>query len=801
MAITKELNGIDTEKSAPFTFDESFIETFNSMIESYDNTVDELSKVSSSINNEYGICNCSYKMRYITPSNVSTYVSNLVKAFENRLLYPNNVGDIEMFTVASVKRFIEDNNCVPFESSSIMGNSKYINPKTATLKDLLLFCENDVIPISVYSRYELSERVKSVQSDAKLIEDMHFTAVMKNIVSKIPSIITDSKTDMMRIPVIRKYLALFIEEFILFACTLNEITARSIISYCVPKVSYNLKKNDSENVVTECCLLKTNNFVIRNKIPFNCNMRDVVLQDVTPTFKDTKSALNFILKDSRSPISVLVNRYCPDDKDSNAYNDCELISQMFINKVDFGFNGRCSNTDGAWFQRNGDIRHIDPYDQADFHTDVNWLDKIAYGNNYLDCNYRNDAVGNNNMHPIVNTLDMLYRIFGGCKLKTNEELSCNIKRVANVMCSIISSYPDGRIENHELVRDILAVLGEILTRNMLRLYDNNTQVFVCDDQMNDTMIPGYLYAESFILEADDNGTPAPAVSVPNNGNNNQGKVNQMKQKISELVRRFSMWVTDQLGKFSQKFNKDHEKEVAWIKKNDQLNKQIGEALNNRSFPITITNFPVFDIPAREISNVKVNEVVNKWLNSTDPIDPKLVKKELYPGGESIANQIVNMKSEADEIAALTNYILFKQITPKATNNQAQQLNQTMWNGLLKDLLETGKLIESETRAISDDLKKACNTLQNKIRQEEVNQSNNQQQNDTQKNTDGRAAQLFNIVQGVSKTYYVTLLNVLRSKFYAVNYKLYRDIVMSYNQRNTTQTTQQPQQPQNNNNVQ
>lgn len=583
-----------------------------------------------------------------------------------------------------------------------------------------------------------------------------------------------------------------------------------MISYCHPEPSYDMKEKNVEEstlitvqgvssnvtgVVTECCLLRTNDMVIRNKIPFNCNMRDIVIQDTNPKFRDTESALKFIVKDSRSPISILLNKYLPEDKrEYEYYNDIDFVTRLVFNHFSHGDMPESTNS-GAWhYPKDGNIVNMDPYDLAGFHTEVNWLDNIAYGNNVLDCNYRKDAVGNNKFHPISNTLDTIYKMFSTCNINTNEDLAVNIMRIYNVMLSIIRMYPNNNRPNHELVRDVLCVFGEIFTRSILKLYRNNTVVIDCSDNMTDTMIPGYLYTESFVMEAEGdnktpNGAPTPTVSVQNGTNKNT-----LKQKSSVIVNKFKEWTMNTLSKFSLKFNEDHKREVEWIKKNSDLNNKISESLNNGSFKPNVSNMPGFNIPAQELINdIKVGDVVNKWLNSQDPINPAMIKKELYPGGEAIASQIANMKSEAEEIAALSNYILYKQTTPKPPYSGI--LTKKLWDDLLKDLTETGRLIESTTKKISDELKKACDTLQNKIRQNEVNR--NTDNNSNQNNDSGdRATQLFNVIQAVSKTYYVTLLNTLRSKFYAINYKLYRDIVTAYNQQSSSNNNQ----PQNNNSV-
>ena len=96
-------------------------------------TSQDLNKVKSLIDKDahHGVCNCSYKMRYITPENVSTFISNIEKAMANKLLKPK-MGDCDLFAVSSVKKFLEGNGCVPFDAFSLMGNPGADIPKGAS---------------------------------------------------------------------------------------------------------------------------------------------------------------------------------------------------------------------------------------------------------------------------------------------------------------------------------------------------------------------------------------------------------------------------------------------------------------------------------------------------------------------------------------------------------------------------------------------------------------------------------------------------------------------------------------------
>lgn len=999
--------------SYEFSFSQSFLKSFNDMISSLDENMDKLTKGCNSFNCEYGICNHAYKMRYITPNDVSTYVSNLAKVFNNHLINMN-VDDIEMFTVVSVKKIIEENDCAPFENTTVNAGA-YINPGKYTLKDLLVLSANDIQGSEIYSTYELEKRCETLKTDVSKMTNLHFVANMKNIVKGLPRIINGMDGEIRYSKSMNNIFRMFIEEFILFACSLNNITIINMIDYCAPQQTYNFKQpepdhgeyieccgesvdvsskspvyvsffsrvahpslfekvirkvtnskyshvsisfdphlkemysytgpseiddndarlalkketifenrfdkdeicvyclyidNDAvlkmeesikdaiskktkydvgscikkllgldrlsrpsltksicstfvqqlltnatnrsvtnknipspsdilisfkyqpeccfevyngivndynvdkvinkqnkivkkknthafDEVVTECCLLKTSEFTVRNRIPFDCNMRNVVLCDTNPDFVDTEAALDFIIKDSRSPICILLGKYLPDNYRHDSGDVC-AVSNLLVNmhNCDRRFNDEelsCHHTKNTFFN-----------------TDLSWLNNIVYGNSFSDCNYRRDGVGNIHTHPITNTMDMIYKMFNPCSITTNEDLSVNIMRVYDTMKCLIM---DNRIE-YNIGKEILVLLGEIFTRSILKLYHNNTTVISAGTECYCNKC--YFQLESFVLEggtAQSNPAPTPAPTAnsnpapasnptPNNNGTNNGSqpapqvsvnntnVSKIKQKTSEIINKFKQWTIQQLSKFADKFNQDHKMEVTWIKNNSVLNNRISEAIGNGQYSPTVTNMPKFDIPAQDIiNNIKVNEIVNKWLNSTETIDPVKIKKELYPGGDAIAGQIASMKTETGEINALSNYILYKQITPKA--GYSGKLKKEDWDGLIKDLTETGNLIENTTKKISGELKTACETLQSKIRQSEVNKNTNKT-DDTNNNPDNsgsRADQLFTIVQSVSKTYYVTMLNTLRSKFYAINYKLYRDLVTAYNQQSTNNNNQ------------
>lgn len=791
-----------------FEFDSSFKETFNAMIEVFSKSMDRLNKVSSgkTINSEYGVCSCCYKLRYITPSDVSTYISNLIKALDNGLFH-DRISDAEMFTVASVKRFIEANGCEPFESSSVLDDAhRYVNPKNQTLNDLAFICENDTCEVAVYSRGEMAKRIELMSDDVKKINDMHFVANMKKIIASLPSIIEKSDCMCCSGTLYLLTLTQFIEEFILFACTINTIAVLQLIGYGHPSVEYTVKPKDenSEDLVTECCLLKTNDYMIRNKIPFNCNMRDVVLQDVTPNFKDTHDALHFIMRDGRSPISVLVNRFAT--KEANSGYDYELVGSMFL-----GIKHHHGGS-GEWHTKDGNVTTDCPRCVNGFRNKPAWIDTIAFGNNYLDGNYRRDAVGNNHSHPITNTLDTLYKVFGGCGLKTNEDIANNIVRVACLMREIIREYKQECVENYDLTKDILVMLGEILTRNMLRLYYNNTRVYAYDDNMPDAAAPGFICMESFIMEADGDTTTTTATTNNTAGqttntqtNTNSGNTNgkttvsftqngqetktALNVKASAMIQKFIQWVRTQLSKFSENFNKNHKKEIEWIKNNAQLNKEIGDAISKGTFTPNVSNLPKFNIPADKlIKGAKMFEFVQQWADVSKEFNA--VQAAIKATGLDV-NELKQLAAVgSDQKAqneALLNYTLFG--TFKKPQSYTGPLEAKQWYELCDDLLNTPDMIAKITKANTDDLTKATDFIQKKLQQLEMATGDQLQKNEPEIK---RCKEINKIIQDTTKSYKVMMLNAMNNKFYSTNYTIYREIVAGYKQqsKNSTETTTQ-----------
>ena len=937
----------DSRTAKPFKFSDSFLAGFNSLITTYDKKIEDLNKVKSLIDKDahHGVCNCSYKMRYITPSDISTFISNLERAMENHLFKPHT-SDCDLFAVESVKRFLKDNGCIPFDAPSIMGNPGADIPKGATLADLTFAAESECFNLLVYSKYELDKRVDCMREDIGKIQNMHFSAAAKSFVQKLPGIMDKKASFVMSDSLLAKACEVYIEDFIMFALRLNLCTVLQMLAYAVPRVAYkneptsdqsNESANNSDNwdenndffqqeavdetatapiyfifskgktpiiseairkvtkseyshasiafdaslnpmysfgdstkpdtyqsgkwgfkkedihgnayndievavygayidkqnveklkeivkdfeshktsfdkrilvnklirldvkpgknkykqvcstfvdylmneigikqgsktlmspedirssiskcedsvfevysgkgndysakktekdmaekgakattkrfdeVVTECCtgFLKTNDYVITNKIPFNCNMRDVVLQDMHPQFKDTISALKFIMNDERSPVHQLVIQYYTEPIDEY---DPEQIIKMFFgcprhNHWECDPNSRDALANNA----------------ANMNTDVNWLDKITYGNMFYDGNYRRDGLGNQHTHPIMNSFDAIYKMFGGCdNVCDNPGLANSLIRISRVMKAIVERYCDGSIPNWEMCRDILSVFGEIFTRHMLRLYYNNNRHIIAKDQINDTIVPGYMFAESYMLEA--NGFTS---------QNDQNKVKQATKTTGNFAKRMIEWFRDKLATFLPNyFQNSLQKQCEWFNKN-------GEAKYNEILKANTDGqykFPKKDKYYHynitfDPSNIDVPTILKKYVDDENK-DLVEMKKELMNAFPNAQDKEIASKLASADPKQLPdqkkNAILFSNTEGGQIDTDYEIKAKPDWEEIyetMKFMCKAGQDGKCRGGKWSEDMVKLSNSLQKAVKdlQSEVDAENKASENKTE----------------------------------------------------------------------
>lgn len=807
-----------------FHFTQPFLESFKETINLLSEQLDKLNTLEKGFTNEMGVYNCSYKMRYITPSDIAEYISNIHKGMRNDLI-SSNPCDLEMFASEFVRRTMERHECEPFNAPGLMGNN-FIDTKNTGLQDMLVIHANAVYNRIVRAPYEQKENYEELKKgDLNVINEMHYAANMKKIIDNMPDMIEsmDGAEIYKHSPLIGKAFRAAIEEFIMFATTLNAITVNSMVAYCIPAATFvtksvksedesgDVEKNTFSEYVTECCFLKTNTMSIENRIPFNCNMRNVVLQDTSAVFNDTRNAVKFIINDSRSPIHELLVKYATIGRGEYG---AEMIKQAFLTHR-HGYNGQSLKSE---VQKRME-------DRTSFHTDDGWFDKIVYGSQLLDSNYREDNPGNHHEHSIAYDMRTIYKMFS-CHHNDNEHLANNIVKVGNIICGLVESYSYNQYEVfRDNLRDVLAVLAEIMTKDMLSLYHNNHKVLIYRDDMNDTMIPGYMYCEAFVMEAENttnatDATNAGGQATTANANQQQGNktvvhnktegmnqsttMQKAKDKILEIIRKFGEYIRNTINQIFPKFNAGHAAEIKWVDAHKQLNDEIIQALDGKlkdkdgnpkpKFSITVDNYPDYHLPMTPIEDLKnkVNRLLTnfnsrenaqQWLDKPENNGIEGFKKELL--FEQVAKQ--NPQS-AQDIQRLTHDFLLYGENGKPTTQGATELTgekfQSLTENLGKNVVQAMKVYTTD---ISDIMAKLTDSIK-KIAEEEkkLTEANEKAAQNNQQQTQFKpvAEQLFNVVTEVTKACYVPAMSTLSKEFYGNSYNCYRDIVAEYQRMQT-----------------
>ena len=804
-----------------FHFTQPFLESFKETINLLSEQLDKLNTLEKGFTNEMGVYNCSYKLRYITPSDIAEYISNIHKGMRNDLI-SSNPCDLEMFASEFVRRTMEKHECEPFNAPGLMGNN-FIDTKNTGLQDMLVIHANTVYNRIVRTPYEQKENYEELKKgDLNVINEMHYAANMKKIINSMPEMIEsmDGSEIYKHSPLIGKAFRAAIEEFIMFATTLNAITVNSMVAYCIPTATFvtksakpedesdDVEKNTFSEYVTECCFLKTNTMSIENRIPFNCNMRNVVLQDTSAVFNDTRNAVKFIINDSRSPIHELLVKYATIGRGEYG---AEMIKQAFLTHR-HGYNGQSLQSE---VQRRMEER-------TSFHTDDGWFDKIVYGSQLLDSNYREDNPGNHHEHSIAYDMRTIYKMFS-CHHNDNEHLANNIVKVGNIICGLVESYSYNQYEVfRDNLRDVLAVLAEIMTKDMLSLYHNNHKVLIYRDDMNDTMIPGYMYCESFVMEAE-NTPNAGGQATTTNANQQQGNktvvhnntqgmnqsttMQKVKDKILEIIRKFGEYIRNTISQIFPKFNAGHAAEIKWVDAHKQLNDEIAQALDGQlkdkegnpkpKFSITVDNYPDYSLPVKPIEELKnnVNQLVTsnfnsrenaqKWLDNPQNNGTEGFKKALlFP---AVAKQ--NPQSAQDIQSMTHDFLLYggreggKPTTQGTKELKGQDFNSLVGN-LGKNIVDAMKVYTTD---IGDIMTKLTDSIK-KIAEEEkkLSEANEKAAQNNQQQTQFKpvAEQLFNVVNEVTKACYVPAMSTLSKEFYGNSYNCYRDIVAEYQRMQT-----------------
>jgi hypothetical protein len=571
--------------------------------------------------------------------------------------------------------------------------------------------------------------------------------------------------------------------------------------------------------INEYALLKTNVITQSHQLPFNFNIRTVVLSDTSVNFDNTLSAIKFMLNDSRSPINELLVKFATIKRESHI--SIEMIKQAFIT------HHRCPSDNPTC---------KDDIGENGFNKrEPQWLDKIVYGSQYMDSNYRDDTPGIMHYHPITYDISTIYRMFS-CHHNDNEHLANNIVKIANVMRGLIDDYRGCHYTPRETLCDILTVFGEILTKDVLMLYHNNNQTVVYRDDMNDTMIPGYMYCESFIMEVTDdnqnntqqtnsqsNTAQQPGANsnsnknptVVNKGNVNDGtKMQNLKFKVKDILQKFAEYIRQTLSQISSKFNANHKAEKEWIKSHKQLNDEISKSISDGTFSIQIQDYPYFNIPfssmdqgiKQSVDELKKHlgnvEELQRYISEKGGVDT-IAKSLIYP---DIRDE-VNIKNENDIREKVRNYVCYGTTKGIEGKEKDPMLSKEMWDetiSMLSDDKGVFKVVEELTKTTNESLKTITDSLQKLANAEKKNATNNQQSNQGENNKptgnpDSDIMALFNTVNNITKNCYLATLSFLMKDVYGKTYNMYRSIVLEYERQKTNGTNNNSGETQNANN--
>ena len=96
-----------TPKSEKYKFCDHFLHHFDKLAKVYDDKLKQVRSIDKNIKDtSHGVCNNGYHIRYITPSDISTFVANLDKSLATGMIHPS-VNDCNLFSVMSAKKFVE----------------------------------------------------------------------------------------------------------------------------------------------------------------------------------------------------------------------------------------------------------------------------------------------------------------------------------------------------------------------------------------------------------------------------------------------------------------------------------------------------------------------------------------------------------------------------------------------------------------------------------------------------------------------------------------------------------------------
>ena len=399
-----------SEKTEKYKFCDRFLHKFDVLAKAYDAELKTLRSIEKEIKDtSHGVCNSGYNVRCITPSDISTYVANFDKALAAGLLQPS-VGDCNLFAVESVKKFIEANGCIPFDMPTI-GGTKNTTLTMADLGDLELIVANETFKKNVYSTSELKTRAKYVKEDLKKFESMHFTAAVRSLISKLPTIIEKHSESACACTDIKckHELGIYVGNFILFALKLNLLSLEQMRLYTVPQVTFDTC-SDRERKVTSLTVQEYTKMFEEDGESLEVYQEAVNVKDKQPIFfvfsKGIAPILSkSIMKFTNSKFSHMGIAFSPDCRKIYTYTSRGEHRENYVSgETGFGFTIDSIND---LKQKNQDIAIMVGYiSNGNYEIIKEQIEDFAHHNTTFDAtlflNYlRNKPIKNKNKYAQV----------------------------------------------------------------------------------------------------------------------------------------------------------------------------------------------------------------------------------------------------------------------------------------------------------------------------------------------------------------------------------------------------------------
>lgn len=337
----------------------------------------------------------------------------------------------------------------------------------------------------------------------------------------------------------------------------------------------------------------------------------------------------------------------------------------------------------------------------------------------------------------------------------------------------------------------------------------------------------------YMEEETNKDNPKPSVEVDlknaNKSPDNASNWDKAKNWVKTMLRRFIAWVGKIAQNIKDAFSKNYTSQIKYVGGNKQLNDQIGDAIQSGKFKPTIKDWPKYHIPLQDIvthsQNANLKDIIDKAIDSGKNINTLDIKQAYYP--KALTGKITNEYS-IDQILddliqefgivmedgeqkkdgenseqklsntgkMLQKYFLYGD--PNPTETITNQLDKSIWDDLVNNILNCEKAITIGIEAMRKDIDACAKDLQQRIENvpKPPEEGNNERPSgkDNDPNDPNYLQQFANLVKDISNEYLINFANTMQKEFFVKSYNLYRDMVQAYKNTNGEYNVQQSTQP-------